>query len=508
MKTHLLPLDPHDDLTSVRDKMAWGKTTRILILWPETGEILLDRRLDAVLLKRRADELGAQLAFVTRDPEVKSHARELGIPAFRTSREAQAAHWRTRRQKSQLDLIRRLRAAHGPKFNPNTPRNTQYAIRNTQYPPRIPYSVLRIPAFLLALLAVAALVGLLFPSATITLTPAVETQTLTFNAFTGPTITTINPSGAIPARPITVIVEGRTTVATTGSLTLPDTPATGRITFTNLTDVAVIIPPGTVVLTTDLVRFKTDRQAQVPAQAGGTTEVAITAAQPGTQGNVKASAIQSVEGTLGLQLTVTNAAPTTGGTDQTLAAPTGLDRRRAYRQLLDSLRATAASEILAQLSPGDLLLNPTPFLLNTLEETYSPAETVPTDLLEATLRLEFQALALTQTDLEILAQTVLDASLEPGYEPVSGTVTFQLLTDPDPDAENNAQWKMKTERMLTATLPGRAAVDLALGQPPASARTLLTASLPLSAPPDIRLTPAWWPWMPFLPFQIEIIGTR
>jgi hypothetical protein len=511
LKTQLISLDPHDDITSVRDKMAWGKTTRILILWPETGEIVLDRRLDVLLLKRRAVELGAQLAFVTHDPEVKSHARELGIPSFRTSREAQAAHWRIRREKSRLDIIRRLRATHGPKF---TPRHTPYTIPDTQSLPRIPYSVFRIPFFLLALLSVAALAGLLFPSATITLTPAKKIQTLTFTTLTSPTITTLNSSGGIPARPITIIVEGRTIVETTGHLTLPNAPATGRVTFINLTDVTVIIPSGTIVATASVstgdspIRFITDRQAQLPAQAGGTVDVPITAIQPGTGGNLEAGAIQSVEGTLGLQMTVTNAASTDGGTDQTLAAPTDLDRRRAYRQLLDSLRETAAAEILAQLSPGDLLLNPTPFLLTALEETYSPAETIPTDLLEASVRLEFQALAITQADLQTLSQMVLDASLETGYEPVPDTLTYQLLTDPEPDAENNATWEMKAERELIATLPGRVAVDLALGQPPAFARTLLAASLPLSIPPEIQLTPTWWPWMPFLPFQIEIVGTR
>ncbi len=502
MKTHLINLDPHDDITSVRDKMAWGKTTRLLIIWPETGEIILDRRLDVLLLKRRAVELGAQLAFVTRDAEIKSHARELGIPVFRTSREAQTARWRISREKTQLDIIRRLRAANGPKFI----RNTEYAIRNTQA--RTPYSVFRIPAFLLAVLAVAALAGIIFPSATITLTPATKTQTVTFTALTSPSITTLNASGAVPAQSIHVIVEGSTTVETTGSLTLPNAPAIGRVTFTNLTDVTVIIPLGTIVQTADQLRFTTDRQAQVPAQAGGTVDVSVTAAQPGTDGNVDAGAIQSVEGTLGLQLTVTNASPIIGGTDQTLSAPTDLDRRRAYRELLDSLRETAATEISAQLAPGDILLNATPALVQTLEETYSPAEMVPTDLLEASVRLEFQSLVISQADLTALAQTVLDASLEAGFTPMSETLTFELLTQPTPDAENNAQWEMLAERTIIATLPTQAAVDLALGQPATAVQTLLTQALPLSAPPVVHLTPAWWPRLPFLPFQIEIIETN
>ncbi|NUM46631.1 MAG: baseplate J/gp47 family protein, partial [Anaerolineales bacterium] len=338
----------------------------------------------------------------------------------------------------------------------------------------------------------------------ITLTPATQAQTLTFTARTSPTITTLNASGAIPAQPIRVIVEGRATVETTGSLTLPDAPATGRVTFTNLTDVTVIVPQGTIVLTADQTRFATAQQVQVPAQAGGTVNAPITAALPGIGGNVDAGAIQTIEGTLGLQLTVTNADATLGGTDQILAAPTPLDRRRAYRQLLDSLRETAATEILAQLAPGDVLLHPTPFLLSTLEETYAPAETVPSDWVEVTLQLEFQSLALPQTTLQTLAQTVLDASLVPGFSPLPDTLTFEMLTTPQPDAENNATWEMSATRTVIATLPTQAAVDLAVGQAPASVSTHLAEALPLASPPIIHLTPTWWPRLPFLPFQIEI----
>jgi hypothetical protein len=502
VKTYLIALEPHDDLLSVRDKMAWGKTTRLLLIWPEGGDPLLDRRLDLLLLKRRATELGSQLALVTRAPEVKSHARELGIPTFRTAREAQAAHWRIPRETSQLEIIRRLRALHGPKFDPS---HTEYGIRNTQT--RIPYSVFRIPAFLLALLAVAALAGMIFPSATITLAPATQTQTLSFTAHTSPSITTPNATGDIPAQPIHVIIEGRTAVETTGRLTLPENPATGRVTFTNLTDVTVIVPAGTVVQTTGFTRFATDQQVQVPAQAGGTANASVTATQPGTQGNTRAETIQFIEGTLGLQLTVTNAEALTGGTDQTVAAPTELDRRRAYRQLLASLSETAMTEIATQLAPGDLLLNPTPILLGTLAETYTPAETVPSDFVEVTLRLEFQSFALTQADLLALSQTVLDANLEPAYLPVPDTLTFQLLTNPQPDAQNTASWEMQAERQIIATLPARTAVELAVGQPPAAVQTRLTQALPLAAPPVIQLFPTWWPRLPFLPYQIEIIET-
>lgn len=483
--------------------MAWGKTPRLLLVWPDSDEPILARLLDLRLLKRRATELGAQLALVTRDPEVKTNARALGIPIFRNAREAQAAHWRISYEKNPLERIQSLRALHRPKFDP---AHTHYAIQKKKYTQ--PPILLRIPAFLLAILAVAALAGLIFPSATITLTPATQPQTLTFTAHTGPTITTLNASGAIPARPIQVIVEGRATVETTGNLTLPDAPATGRVTFTNLTDVTVIVPAGTVVQTATLTRFATTQQVQVPAQTGGTVNATVTAAQPGLQSNVEAGAIQSIEGTLGLQLTVTNATALTGGTDQTVSAPTELDRRRAYRQLLDSLRETATEEIEAQLAPGDLLLNPTPFLLTTLTESYAPADTTPSDLVEATLRLEFQSLAISHADLQTLAQMVLDASLEPGYTPRPETLTYTLLTLPAPDAENEASWDIQATRTMVAILPGQSAADLALGKTPAEVQVQLAETLPLAAPPLIQLFPTWWPRLPFLLFQIQIVETN
>lgn len=480
--------------------MAWGKTSRLLLIWPETDEPLLARPLDLRLLKRRAAELGAQLALVTRDPEVKSNARAQHIPVFRTARDAQTAHWRIPHEKAPLDLIRNLRALHGPKFDP-----AQRPSERRHRPYKKVHPLIRLPAFLLALLSVAALAGLIFPSATITLTPATQPQTVTFTAHTSPTITTLNASGAIPAHPLQIVIEGRATVETTGHLTIPDASATGHVTFTNLTNVTVIIPAGTIVQNAAGVRFATAQQVQVPAQAGGTVNAAITATQPGSQSNLAAEAIQSVEGTLGLQVTVTNAAPLTGGTDQTVFAPTELDRRRAYRQLLDSLRVSAAEEIQAQLAPGDLLLNPTPFLLATLTESYSPADTVPSDLVEATLRLEFQSLALTQTDLQTLAQTVLDASLESGYTPRPETLTYTLLTLPEPNSENEASWEIQATRTVIATLPSQTAAELALGKAPAAVQTQLTEALPLASPPHIQLFPTWWPRLPFLPFQIQIV---
>jgi hypothetical protein len=65
MKTQLIPLESHDDLISIRDRMSWAKTPRILLVWPKSERIPL-RPLDLKVLQRHATSLGAQLGLVTR----------------------------------------------------------------------------------------------------------------------------------------------------------------------------------------------------------------------------------------------------------------------------------------------------------------------------------------------------------------------------------------------------------------------------------------------------------
>ena len=57
MKTQVIHLDPHDDLISIRDRMAWAKTPRILLVWPKRGRVGV-RPLDLTLLRRHAEKTG------------------------------------------------------------------------------------------------------------------------------------------------------------------------------------------------------------------------------------------------------------------------------------------------------------------------------------------------------------------------------------------------------------------------------------------------------------------
>ncbi|MDX1379438.1 MAG: hypothetical protein R3307_11355, partial [Anaerolineales bacterium] len=106
MKTQIITLESHDDLISVRDRLSWAKTPRILLIWPKHEKITL-RQVDLKVLQRHAASLGAQLGLVTRERRVRADAEALGIPVFTSTGEAQRMAWpkvnRTRLQRKAPD---------------------------------------------------------------------------------------------------------------------------------------------------------------------------------------------------------------------------------------------------------------------------------------------------------------------------------------------------------------------------------------------------------------------
>src|SRR5262245_55284190 len=92
VKTQIITLESHDDLISVRDRMSWAKTPRILLVAPKFEKIVL-REVDLKVLQRHASSLGAQMGMVTRVRRVREDAESLGIPVFESTGQAQRDPW-------------------------------------------------------------------------------------------------------------------------------------------------------------------------------------------------------------------------------------------------------------------------------------------------------------------------------------------------------------------------------------------------------------------------------
>lgn len=486
--------------------MGWGQTGRVLLVWPERGGVVvLNRRLDLVLLQRHSTSMGAQLALLTEDTDVRYHAHQLAIPVFDTINEAQSAHWRPERhRRSRLLLSPHEPATHRPDLT------TMREEAHPQRPTWLARPFVRLVFFTLGVLALLSIASVLLPGAEVSITPQTRNQEITLTLHADSQLDEVNLSGYVPANPIIVVVEGRDSLPATGSISVPNKPATGRVSLTNLTDRIITVPADSVVRTLgpNPIRFATTRAGSIPAGPGQTVTFSVYALTPGTAGNLPAESLVAIEGPLGLTLTAVNPKPTRGGSDHTSPAPTNNDHILLFEQLEASLQQTAFSELHDRLAPGDLLFTTTLTLTRVLEKSYEPADTVPAENLNLSLRLEYQARIASLDDLHTLATAVLDANLPHGFAPVPGTLRITNITNPVMESETSARWRFHAQRKIQAQLNETQAINLSLGLSPTQAVKQLADVLALDRPPHITLTPSWWPRLPILPFRISITNVQ
>lgn len=494
MKTQLIPLASHDDLISIRDRMSWAKTPRILLVWPKSERIPL-RPLDLKVLQRHATSLGAQLGLVTRHRRIRREAQALGIPVFISTGRAQRNPWPLR-----MPAKNRMRSR--PRQDLREKRN-QIRARDESW---LNFPAVRIGFFSLGVLAVLVVVFLFIPQAQVVLTPETRTQTTTLPILADPSIDTVFITGSIPSREIRLIVDGSRKAAVTGKIPLPQGKAEGVVTFRNLTEAPVSIPAGTVLTSTGLpgVRFLTSEAGELEAGLEATVDVPVQAESPGATGNVKAGTILAIEGDLGLRVTVNNAEPTTGGSNRMVDAASEKDLSRLREDVLKTLEEKALVEMKALLAPGDEVFVDTLNVEQILEENFDPPPGQPGKNVNLTMRVEFSAFYAAEKDLTELAGTVLNASLPEGFIPAQSQLSLEPLSNQQTDDQGLTSWSIRASRQLEKKLDTALVVPLVQGRNPARATMRLQEAFDLPGAPEIHLSPAWWPWLPLIPFNISV----
>jgi hypothetical protein len=500
MKTQIVRLEPHDDFISARDKMGWNQTGRILLVFPERSQIL-NSRLDLVLLQRHCNLLGAQLSIVSDNPDIKYHARVVGIPVYTSIQKAQKSHWR---------VERRSRRQNIPTREPGEKRPDLEELRRAAHPaaPKfLAYTSTRLFLFVLGVLAILSIAAVLVPAADIHLLPKTQSQAVTIEVQAKPDIDTVHISGAIPARRTTVTVEGRDSITSSGITRVPQEYAQGRVQFTNLTDQPITIPAATVIRTLDeiAVRFATVKDAQLIAGVGETVIVPVQALLPGEVGNLEPGSLVAIESELGASLAATNLSSTWGGKDSILASPTSYNREQLYQRLESDLRQTALEEMERSIKAGDILFTPTITISQVIAQDYDPLDNLPSDQVSLNLRIEYEALFASQDDLTLLAGYALDASLPDMFLAQPDSLEIQFLNQPEIDGQGIARFAVQAQRQIKSRILAYQAINQSLGLSPENAAQKLSTTLPIRGQPVINLSPAWWPRMPVLPFRFDVI---
>ena len=494
MKTQILRLDTHDNATSICDKLTWAKAPRILLAFPRRRPPVLDR-LDLTLIQRSAARAGGQLAISTLSADIIENAKIVGLPVFPSIPAAQRLSWRSG--------LRRRTVKPGRRGDP-----PDLALLRSQLMPKAPASipfVFRLSIFILGLAAFLALVALFLPSATVEIPLRRETQTLNLTVYPGVGIPGVLPGGQLPAAAIQTTVEGRLEAAATGEISVPDKPAQALVTLTNQTDQLVVIPVGTVFMTTTdpTQRYLTLVQVEVPAGIGQAIETRVQAEFPGSAGNVPAGAIQAAAGLVGLQISITNPAPAEDGSDRAGKAASEADYNQLYDTLITSLTETALTNLQAQYG-HDLFIVPESMAVEkVLEDTRQPAVNVLSDRVTLALKVAFTVMAVSREDLAAGATAGLDANLVEGWQADPASLMI----------EEKTAWVIIPGQRLTLDLLAARSTSPTVnaaqffadiqGKPVAEARQIAQSKWGLEQIPNITVTPAWWPRLPFLSFRIK-----
>ncbi len=503
MRTQIIHLDTHDDHVSARDKMGWTQTQRIILVWPDSGQVL-DRRLDLILLQRHSHTLGAELAVVTRSMGVVQNAKELGIPVYRNLIHAKRSHWQ------KVDPVPNPpNASDQQQIQATTHSGTNQHDRLVpeDYSPfELTHPLLRILTFALGVVAVLFIVGIFLPNAEIHLTTETYPQELTMTLSAGPDIEAVSLSGKIPTEPSSLIVEGRASLPTSGSTPYPTTHAKGRALLTNLSENSITLTKGSIFRSSDDPQQRYETIESVIIEPGSDEKVpaALQALNPGASGNLIANSTLILEGPDSISITAINPLPLSGGKDILVPAVDLEDQRKLYRLLESQLRNTALEEFNQETPNHYQVITPTLTLKKVIDEQYFPSVGQPANQVDLNLRLEYEIQTINQDTVVNLVQQVMDAHMATGNHAVDSSLRMDNIGKLSVNHTGNATWNIKATRDLIIQIDGDDVAISSIGLVPQSAIGLLGNKFALSESPEIILAPVWWPRLPLLPFRIEV----
>ena len=501
----IIELDEHDDIHTVRDRLATANSLRVVLVVPWDAPVLRDT-VDLNLVRRAAESHQMEVAIVSPEGEVRTAAREAGLPAFRSAEAAQrktawhAAHDEDDEDKPWQPSARKTREA----------RRAAVERDQSDVQVRKRHPAWRIFKYALVLIVLVVLAGaalVIIPQAQITLVPSSSRIIVTINVIADPEATEIDPVTAhVPATQLTTIVRSLITVPTTGKRAIPDSRAGGNVIFVNQLNTPVTVGKGTAVRTTassQAVRFILTEDVQVPGGIGAQAQGRVEAVELGAAGNVPANFINEVEGVAALAVRVSNPDPLTGGGDREVAAVASEDRDTAREAIKPKLREAALQQLQAELGPGEFVIAES--LSGTiLEETFDHEITEQADQLSLLMRVEYTAVKVSSEDANRLVFTAMQNQAPEGYGLIPEGLSFQRGGAAAVEGSDTLfQFAMQGVGYAAADLNIGQAMRRITGKSIAEASDLLKQALPLKSDPVITIKPDWFPVLPWLSIRIQ-----
>ncbi|MBN1261047.1 MAG: hypothetical protein JXB35_10240 [Anaerolineae bacterium] len=505
----VIRISPADDRLTVRAMLTRVAEQRVLIVLPWEATPSLEKGwshpLDFELLLRTAQERELEVAWAVDDPGRRSFVRKAGFPVFASEAAAQARV----AEKGSFPSLRVPEKLARPKrpLWAEDPQKPRPLVQRRQPVWLIAIELVVAGAVLLALISAALLS---WPSARIVLVPQGMTYSRVVAISVDPELTEVDlQRSIIPARRIGDEFESYVEVGTSGRGFTFTGRARGQVLFTNLLGQDYRVPAGTVVRTTAgsyPVRYATTNEVILPAFGQGMASV--EALDEGTRGNVDPYQINLVEGVVGFAVRVTNPDPISGAQSTAVATVIDADRERAWNLAAQKAMAEAYNGLQdsTYLESGEFLPNQALVIQATPKQAYTHLVGEQTPVLGLALRLLITGEAINVTNVQAVAYRQLATQLPEGYKLLDARFEYGEAAEEDV-GPGIFTFYVTTHGYAAATIDTASITELILGKPKEDAAALLMESLPLARPPQITVTPDWFPNIPFLPIrtQIEVV---
>lgn len=490
----VIQLQPDDDIVAIRARIENAELAHLVVLVPRACAFLASAS-GLPLLRRAADDLGAQLALVVHDEVLRERAQAYGFPVFDSIAQAQLARWKMQPPTRTITLG----AMNLPPPAPPESVTESFVARLWREGRAV------IMLGIGALLFLCIIVPLFVPTAQVYLIPAPMVLTTTTDIVIDSSNPTVSSAArSVPAQRILREISGTAALRTTTTKTVPDARSTGTVVFTNLRAEETLVPQGTVVVTSAGVpiRFSTTTTVTVPAGIGARVEAPIQAMDPGPAGNVRELTINAVEGSLALAVRVINTQPTVSGSVRPVRVVTEADKKKLEEQLLAQLKQNALVVLQAALKP-EQVLPPDSVLVDPTDKLFDRATDEPTEVLNLKMNADAFGLGVDKDDLNLLMGTLLQRQLPAGYQLLSNGVRVEWL----PGGKYQGIQLRQPVRAIGYAAPQLDSRKVAIalqGKTVEDAQSYLATQTPLAQPPEIRVSPPGWPLLPFFAFRIAV----
>lgn len=500
MKTLVIQLDRTEDLGSIKDKVTWGKSSRVLLVWP-VNYAVFDRKVDLVTIKRICKSQGSRLGIVCDDPAVCIEAEGLNIPVFESVNRAMRKGWdRRKRYKGSLSVpddymqsidIEELRIQ----------RKGEEKEKSLQ-------PANRIALFVAGIMAVFALLLVLVPSARISIFPLAQKLEMNVEFVVKPAPGGASNPGILRGEVITTVVEEETTGTTTGTTSAPDQKARGIISITNRSDKDIDLPAGTIVLNNAVspLRFQISQNATIPAR-GVVSGIAIEALYAGKDSNSPENTVTRIDGESGLRLELTNPEPISGGMDKSLPSPSNEDIRKLHEVLEKKLELKAGKQFSSMLNADEVLLPSSIHKNENKMESINPEIGQVGPTVRLTSKDEYSAMIINQKEFVEQAKALLVANkVLPGWtiterEPLNIQITGQEFEN----ISKTVKLQVQIKGLMIPIVDETALRRQIAGANRDTAAAIIADQVLCDRTAIIETWPVWLPFLPWLESRITLL---